>query len=322
MLQVLSDFWRTASVSWLVAGPPVSSRWPFAGFARTIMLPRFVCLVVGFLLPAAGIAAARLDTKEDLLKQARIAWENRQPDKAVELAGKAIALDPKDARLYLFRGSLREALGRHDDAIADFDKCLEIDPKNPEAYNHRGSEQFRRGKIAEALADFDRFLELRPAEFPGHWKRGIALYYLGRYADGRKQFAGYEKVDTNDVENAVWHFLCAAREVGVDKARAGMLKIGKDRRVPMMRVYALFKGEAKPEDVLEEARAGKPDPRELEQRLFYAYLYLGLYYEALGDKKNALENLTMAVDKHPNSQYMGDVARVHRDLLRKEATPK
>ena len=53
-------------------------------------------------------------------------------------------------------------------------------------------------------------------------------------------------MDTNDVENAVWHFLCVAREDGVEKARAAMLKIGKDRRVPMMQVYELFarQGEA------------------------------------------------------------------------------
>jgi lipoprotein NlpI len=270
----------------------------------------------------ASSASARPDTVPDLVDQARGAWKKGDSAKALELAGKAIALEPKDARLYLFRGSLSEALNRHDEAIADFDKCLEIDPKNAEAYNHRGSEQFRRGKIAESLADFDRFLELRPEERPGHWKRGISLYYAGRFAEGRKQFEGYEKVDTNDVENAVWQFLCAAREVGVDKARAGMLKIGKDRRVPMMRVYAMFKGDAKPEDVLEEAKAGEPAARELNLRLFYANLYLGLYYEALGDQKKALEYVTAAADKYKVEGYMWDVARVHRDLRRKEAAPK
>ena len=65
--------------------------------------------------------------------------------------------------------------------------------------------------MKESLADFDKFLALRPAEKNGHWKRGISLYYAGRFEDGKKQFEGYENVDTNDVENAVWHFLCNAR---------------------------------------------------------------------------------------------------------------
>jgi len=45
----------------------------------------------------------------------------------------------------------------------------------------------------------------------------------------REQFEGYENVDTNDVENAVWHFMCVARKDGVEKARAGLLKIGKEK---------------------------------------------------------------------------------------------
>src|SRR5262249_55171572 len=160
----------------------------------------------------------------------------------------------------LLRGIVHEALENHKEAIADFDRMLAIDPKEAEAYNHRGSEQFKLGHLAESLADFDRFLELRPDERPGHWKRGITLYYLGKFDEGRKQFEGYEKVDTNDVENAVWHYLCTARLLGADKARASLLKIGKDARVPMMEVYALFGGKAKPEDVLAAAEDDRPSP--------------------------------------------------------------
>jgi lipoprotein NlpI len=125
-------------------------------------------------------------------------------------------------------------------------------------------------------------------------------------------------VDTNDVENAVWHYLCNARAAGVEKARAGLLKIGKDRRVPMTEVYALFAGKAKPEDVLTAARAGDPRGEELKRRLFYAHLYLGLYYETEGDKKKAREHITKAADDYRIGHYMGDVAVVHRDLLKKE----
>ena len=52
------------------------------------------------------------------------------------------------------------------------------------------------------------------------------------------------------------------------------------------------------------------------------HLYLGLYYEATGDGRLALEHLTKAADDHPFPHYMGDVARVHRDLLRKQAKKK
>jgi lipoprotein NlpI len=276
------------------------------------------CLV----LCAVWLGAARADDASEALDRARAALERKDFNAALELAGKAIAADPKDPRGYLLRARTYEALQKHDKAVSDLDKCLQLDPKNAEAYDLRGSEQFKRGKIAESLADFDAFLKLRPEEAPGHWKRGITLYYLDRFDDGRKQFQAYEKKDTNDVENAVWHFLCAVRVDGVEKARASILTIGKDTRVPMMQVYSLYKGELKPADVLSAAEAGNVPAAQRKERLFYAHLYLGLYYDVQGDKKRALEHMDLAAGKYRIGHYMGDVARIHADLLRKDAKEK
>ncbi|HEY7427588.1 MAG TPA: tetratricopeptide repeat protein [Gemmataceae bacterium] len=265
------------------------------------------------LLPVQG----RGDTADDYRQQARKALGSQDTKKALELANKAIAEAPKNARGYLLRGVIHEALRRHTEAIADFNRCLELDPKNAAAFNHRGSEQFKLGRIKESLADFDSFLALEPKAASGHWMRGISLYYAGRYDDGRKQFEGYEKVDTNDVENAVWHFLCNARRLGIDKARAQMLKIGKDRRVPMMDVYDLYRGKIKPADVLAAAESGEASADLRKQQLFYAHLYLGLYYDVLGDRRKALEHMALAEGKYRIGHYMGDVAHVHAELLRK-----
>src|SRR5262249_23743868 len=160
----------------------------------------------------------------------------------------------------------------------------------------RGSEHFKLGHITESLRDFDKSLELQPSLRPGHWKRGITCYYAGKFDEGGQQFEGYEKVDTNDVENAVWNYLCLARLAGREKARASILKIGNDKRVPMMQVYALYSGQGKPEDVLASVKVGNPTPQELNQRLFYAHLYLGLYHEVNGDKKQALEHMRQAAE--------------------------
>jgi lipoprotein NlpI len=214
-------------------------------------------------------------------------------------------------------GLAREAAGEHQKAIASFTKAIELDVARAEAYNHRGSEHFKLGHIKESIADFDAYLKLKPDETPGHWKRGISYYYAGVYDRGRKQFEGYEKVDTNDVENAVWRYLCMARSVGVDKARAEILKIGNDRRIPMMKIYQLFCGKATPEELFAEVRSGKPSPKELNARIFYAHQYLGLYYEAQGDEKKALAHMEEAV-KFKIDHYMWDVANVHVQLRKKQ----
>ena len=56
-----------------------------------------------------------------------------------------------------------------------------------------------------------------------------------------------------------------------------------------------------------------------KERLFYAHLYLGLYYDATGDRRKALEHMELAEDKYRVPHYMGDVAHVHVEMLRKEA---
>lgn len=189
-----------------------------------------------------------------------------------------------------------------------------------EEYEARGSDHFRAGRFAESVADFDSEIRLQPARSPWHWKRGISLYYAGRYADGAKQFEGYQAVDGNDVENAVWRFLCQARDpqIGIERARREILTIKNDRRVPMMQIYSLYKGDLKPDDVMTAVRADNPSPPELEHRLFYAHLYLGLYYEVIGDKTLAKQHVDEA-ERRKIAHYMGDVAVVHAKLLRDQA---
>jgi lipoprotein NlpI len=266
--------------------------------------------------------SAHAETVDELLATARAAFTKDQPEEALKSLDKALALDAKNRQALLFRAAVCDRLKRYADGVTDLNKLIEQDPKEVQAYDFRGSLQFKLGRFKESLADFDKTIELKPKDGPGHWRRGITCYYAGAFDEGKKQFEGYEKVDTNDVENAAWHFLCVARKDGVDKARAQLLKIGKDARVPMMDVYALYGGKAKPEDVLAAAQAGKPPAEQLGPRLFYAHLYLGLYYEVTGDKKKAAEHMALAAEKYKIKHYMGDVAQVHLDLLRKDAKPK
>jgi lipoprotein NlpI len=268
------------------------------------------------LILLAAIPPSPAETVEECLRAGEAALKKGQTEEALKRANQALQLDPKSTPAHLFRSTIYDTQRKFDDALADLDRAIALDPRMAAAYNRRGAVQFKRGKIAESLGDFDKYLELRPQERAGHWMRGISCYYAGRFEEGRKQFAAYEAVDTNDVENAVWHFLCNARLVGVDAARAGLLKIGRDQRVPMMEAYALFAGKARPEEVLAAAQAGAPAAPELKGRLFYAHLYLGLYHEAMGNARQAREHLTKAAQDYPTGGYMWEVARVHVDLLK------
>lgn len=233
----------------------------------------------------------------------------------------ARADEPKtdDAAALAQQAARLAAQGKAAEAIAALDKLIAREPDRAEAYDLRGSERFKLGQIDGSIEDFDRYLKLRPDQEPWHWKRGISYYYAGSYDKGRRQFEGYQTVDDNDVENAVWRYLCMARQQGVPKARDAILKIKRDPRVPMMEVYALYAGKADPESVLIAARGGSPSEAELNSRLFYAHLYLGLYHEAAGEVEKARHHIAIAADKHKIGHHMWNVADVHARRLRAAA---
>jgi lipoprotein NlpI len=284
---------------------------------------RFSLLLL-LVLVLAPLHPVRAETVHDLVETAQAAFARGKTQEAIALAGKAIRLDPKNTKGYLTRASFYGAIRQPKEAIADCTKVLQLDPKSAEAYSLRGGEHFKQGHIKESIADFDKQIDLKPGDKAGHWRRGISYYYAGRFEDGRKQFEGYEAVDTNDVENAVWHFLCLARARGVQKARKAMLTIGKDKRVPMMQVYALYAGKAKPAGVVAAAekvtKGAKPEVAR--QQLFYAHLYLGLYFEVTGQPKPAYEHIQTAAKVYVIGHYMGDVARVHLGRMEKDGKRK
>ncbi len=204
-------------------------------------------------------------------------------------------------------------------AVALLDAVISKEPKLATAYYWRGSEQFRLGDMEKSLADFDRFIELEPKAASSQWKRGIVCYYAKKYELGAKQFELYQTYHDQDVENSVWRYLCVVPSEGVEKARENMLPIENDRRVPMMEIYEMFRGNKSPDDVFSAAKAGNPSEETLKPRMFYAHLYVGLYYESLGKPELARPHIQAAAGKYRISHYMGDVAHVHAAQMPKAA---
>jgi lipoprotein NlpI len=290
------------------------------GRTGSMLLAFTLAIVAGGATSTLAAETVEDEGLEAMLEDAAAAARQGDVEKAVGLAQQAAEKYPDRAPAWSMLAELHAAQGRHDLAVTDYDKLVALQPTRGEFYNRRGAEQFKGARIEESIADFDKYIELVPSAEPGHWMRGISYYYARRYDDGRRQFEGYQTVDDNDVENAVWRYLCMARAEGVDEARAKILKIGRDTRVPMMQVYDLFRGTIQPDEVLAAAREGDPTEDMLNERLFYAYLYLGLYYEAAGDKEQALAHIARAADEHRIGHYMWHVARVHAERLRKPAS--
>jgi len=209
------------------------------------------------------------------------------------------------------------AEGKHRRAVELLDEAIAAEGMQAGLFRLRGREHFRSGDVEASIEDFDRVAKLAPAQEKTLWERGISHYYAGRFDDGAKQFELYQTYHDADVENATWRYLCVARSDSVDKARATLLPIKNDRRVPMMEIYAMYQGKLEPDEVLAAAKAGQPNEAELNRRLFYAHLYIGLFHEAAGREDQAEAHIRAAVGR-PIGHYMHDVARVHLQRLERQ----
>jgi len=258
------------------------------------------------------------ETAPELVKAASLAQQNGKLDDALKLADRAVETDAKFWLAYAIRANIKAQRGDIAACGADYDKVIELRPEiAPRVHSERGSLYFKAGKIKESLADFDALVKLQPDVEPQLWQRGIVQYYAGKFDDGRKQFEVHQTVNGNDVENSAWHFLCNARANGIEKARKEIIPIDGDTRIPMKEVHRLYKGELKVDDVLAAAKAGNPPPERLKRHLFYAHLYIGLYYEALGETDKAKEHILKAAEGYGEDDYMAGVAKVHAGQFKK-----
>jgi tetratricopeptide (TPR) repeat protein len=229
------------------------------------------------------------------------------------------------ARLAAAQGRLRE--GDLDAALEQLEPLLDATDLDQQTgrrirdlaakiLHSRGEANFRRARIAESIADFDRQLELEPQRAAEHWQRGIAYYYAGEYEKGARQFELHQTVNPQDVENAAWHFLCLVRapQGSVEEARKNLISVTVDPRVPMAQIQQMFAGTITPEDVL---RVGE---RAGGTAKFYADLYAGLFYEALGRFDESLRLVKLAAENSSaGDSFMRYVAQVHVTLRAEEA---
>lgn len=187
--------------------------------------------------------------------------------------------------------------------------ALAQDTRTGDDWFKLGVAEFFAARPKESVAVFDKLIELRPEVKPQLWQRGLALYYTGHFKEGREQFEVHQTVNPNDVENAAWHFICVARVEGVEAARKHFIPIEGDSRVPMKEVHQLFAGKGTVEAVLKAAETGEGE--RLRNHRCYAHLYLGLYFEALGETDKAKDHMLKAADDNSMDHYMGRCAQVH-----------
>lgn len=194
------------------------------------------------------------------------------------------------------------------DELSWWNNVISSQPNQSKAYIRRGMVKFKLAQINESIQDFDLAEKLEPSILPYLWQRGLSFYYAERFAEGAKQFEVDLTVNSQDVEETVWRYLCIAGYQGVMEARNSLLPIKNDPRPVMNWVYELFAGNCSPEDVL---KVGEKDGKRGN---FYSHLYVGLYYEAESQTEQAQKYIVKAAEEYQLDDYMWYLAKVHQKL--------
>jgi len=88
--------------------------------------------------------------------------QRKNSEAALELMGRAVAIDHNNAASWSNRGVVLHDLKRFDDAVASYDRALSINRDYPEALYNRGLALDRLKRFDDAIASYERALAVRP----------------------------------------------------------------------------------------------------------------------------------------------------------------
>lgn len=131
---------------------------------------------------AADANAAQLELADSL-------FNDGEYQQALDAYGQLLASNHAEDYAYGQRGECLRMLGRHDEALVEFDRSLQLQPDNYLVLARRGETYRAKGEYAKAIADLDRSLQIEP---DWHWSlgsRGDAYRLLERFPEAIADFS-------------------------------------------------------------------------------------------------------------------------------------
>jgi tetratricopeptide (TPR) repeat protein len=129
-----------------------------------------------------------------------VALQLGNPQKAIELIGRAIAINPGAAAFHCNLAEAHRALGQLERAVACCQLALRLQPNYPEAANNYGLALLAQGRSDAAIAQFRDALRLRPGIAMVHNNLGNALRIQGDKAQAVAEFREAIRLDPNLAE--------------------------------------------------------------------------------------------------------------------------
>lgn len=111
-----------------------------------------------------------------------------------------IRLAPTYSFGYRSRGNVSDAMGRYDDAIADYTKAISIEPRDVGVLIDRGKTFSKTGRDREAVADFSHAIDIDGNAMVAFRERGLVYKKLGDFAASMADLSWFTRSAPTDQE--------------------------------------------------------------------------------------------------------------------------
>lgn len=108
------------------------------------------------------------DSVEILLNLARLYGLNKEMKKSIELLKRAVALEPRNDRLYHALALAHMSLNENEDAYENINKAIDLNRKKDTYYFEQGALLERLGRFDQAIQSMKRTLEINPHHSNAH----------------------------------------------------------------------------------------------------------------------------------------------------------
>ncbi len=223
-----------------------------------------------FALAYAGIA-------DGALRMYRFTKESTWASKALSAAQQAQRLDDELVEVHLALGSVYQATGRTNEAIAELGRASELAPNSDESYRRLARAYVASGRAEDAIRAHERAIAINPYYWVNYDTLGASCLQLGMHD---RAIQAFQKVIELEPENVNGH-----NDLG-----AAYLEIGR------------FEEAAR---AFEKALTLLPNPE--------TYTNLGISYYFVGKFNEAVPMFEKAVELSPNSEtFVGNLGDGYR----------
>ena len=135
--------------------------------------------------PSYALARARLG--EAYWRKYQSTREQVWGDIALANCQLAIKIDSRIACAYVTRGMIYKGIGQFDKAVQELNLGIDREP-SAEAYRELANVYEKMSRIEDAEVTYKRAIRLRPDSWPGYWYLGVFYYNRARYKEAAAQF--------------------------------------------------------------------------------------------------------------------------------------